>query len=422
MLKTIDILLGVSVVMLVVSMAVTVLTQFVLGILQSRGRNLMLGLANLLQQIDPELPREVVEKIATAVLSHPMTAAAGKFKRLGITIHREEFTKLLMDLAAGHAPADILSILDGGAREKLQELLRKNDIEDPAKVLDNVRAMALHLEMANPAWAAHERQAQALMREAQGKLVAKVNAWFDVTIDRVSERFTRSTHNLTAACAIVVAFTLQLDTIGLINRLSTDDAFRQQMVNKAIEMSNQPPPASATMGAGAQSAGPNSGAGSGQTPVTAAPSDGAVSPVAMKLTDAQRAEIDKLAEAGILDIPDGYSAWQARWADVRLFGKWQILGDGALGAQPQHQPAEVKQRQQANFLGVLLSALLLSLGAPFWYNALKNLLQLRSLVSRKDDQQRGTRQQAQAPTAGVADSGATVSAAVALTGEKGIIH
>jgi hypothetical protein len=41
---------------------------------------------------------------------------------------------------------------------------------------------------------------------------------------------------------------------------------------------------------------------------------------------------------------------------------------------------------------VLLSAVLLSFGAPFWYNALKNLLQLRSILAQKDDQQRSQRQ------------------------------
>jgi hypothetical protein len=42
--------------------------------------------------------------------------------------------------------------------------------------------------------------------------------------------------------------------------------------------------------------------------------------------------------------------------------------------------------------GILLSAMLLSLGAPFWYNALKNLLKLRSSLADKDDEQRNDRQ------------------------------
>jgi len=47
--------------------------------------------------------------------------------------------------------------------------------------------------------------------------------------------------------------------------------------------------------------------------------------------------------------------------------------------------------------GILLATLLLSLGAPFWYNALKKLLQLKPLLTQKDDQQRADRQSAQQP-------------------------
>ena len=50
---------------------------------------------------------------------------------------------------------------------------------------------------------------------------------------------------------------------------------------------------------------------------------------------------------------------------------------------------------------MLVTALLLSLGAPFWYSALGKLLQLRSVLAVKDDAQRLDRQsnepQPQAP-------------------------
>jgi hypothetical protein len=45
--------------------------------------------------------------------------------------------------------------------------------------------------------------------------------------------------------------------------------------------------------------------------------------------------------------------------------------------------------------GMLIAVLLLSLGAPFWYNALKDLLKLRSAIAGKDDAQRKERQNTQ---------------------------
>ena len=41
---------------------------------------------------------------------------------------------------------------------------------------------------------------------------------------------------------------------------------------------------------------------------------------------------------------------------------------------------------------MLTTALLLSLGAPFWYGALQNLLKLRSVLAQKDDVERQDRQ------------------------------
>ncbi len=372
MLKTLDILLGVSVVMLIVSMAVTVLTQLVVGLAQSRGRNLKRGLADLLQQIDPTLERQIVEKISAAVLTHPLIAS--NRGQLGATIHREEFTKLLLAISSGNVPAHVTTRLGDSAKAALDTVIKRNGIEDPSAVLDNVRALAMRLEMANPELASNVRHAMALMREADSKLVAKINAWFDQTIDRVSERFTRSTQLITAGCALMVAFTVQLDTVGLINHLSSDEKFRQALVARAIGMDIDLSPGAA------ETANP--------------PKTGQLRSVTLEVE--QRKQIDALVDTGVFRVPNGYSEWQARWADIKFpFSETKLLGKGALGAAQEGQ-----EQQQVSVLGVLLTALLLSLGAPFWYNALKNLLRLRSIVAGKDDAERETRQTSQkaAPT------------------------
>jgi len=81
-----------------------------------------------------------------------------------------------------------------------------------------------------------------------------------------------------------------------------------------------------------------------------------------------------------------------------------------------------------NLLGVILSALMLSLGAPFWYSVMKNLVGLRSAIAGKDDTQRRTRQESQVETTTVAVStstgasaAATAHAARSLVGERGIL-
>ena len=102
MLKTVDVLIGLTVVMLLASLIVTVLTQFITSVCNSRGRHLLHGVADLLQQVAPGVEREAAGKISAAVLTHPMIRAAGG--RYGDVIQRGELTKILLELAADNGP------------------------------------------------------------------------------------------------------------------------------------------------------------------------------------------------------------------------------------------------------------------------------------------------------------------------------
>lgn len=322
MLKTIDILLGISVLMLIASMAVTVLTQFVSGLLNIRGMHLLRGLGDLLQQFDPTLERKVADQIARAVLTHPMISTVNY--RPGNTIHREELTKLLMDIAAGNTHQPI----PDNVKPVLQQLLMNNGIHDPAATLDKVRAYALQMELTSPELATNVRHNIALIQEANSQFVAKINSWFDQTIDRVSDRFTASTRVITVLCSIVVVLAIQLDTLDVINRLSLDDGLRNALVAKAVEFDKQV-------------------LDSKDVPIKNAGD--------MKL------EIKALQNLGVINVPNNTEEWTKRW-------------------------------QQSNPAGIILSVFLLSLGAPFWYGALKNLLKLRGNTADKDDEQRHERQ------------------------------
>ena len=88
--------------MLLLSVAVTILTQAVTGALGWRSAHLVRGLAIILNQLDPKLTRYFAEQIARAVLSHPLVARAeGK---PGSVIQREELLRILLELAAAREP------------------------------------------------------------------------------------------------------------------------------------------------------------------------------------------------------------------------------------------------------------------------------------------------------------------------------
>ena len=81
MLKSIDVLVGLVVIMLALSMAVTVITQFVTTLFNSRGRHLKRGLADLLAQVDARLKGATGTAVVQALLTHPLVS--GTSSRLG---------------------------------------------------------------------------------------------------------------------------------------------------------------------------------------------------------------------------------------------------------------------------------------------------------------------------------------------------
>ncbi len=341
MLKTLDVLIGATTVLLLFSMAVTVITQAITTMSGRRGRHLRAGLTDLLQQLG--IPTaDVAKKIADSLLRHPLIAEGRQ--RLGSVIHREEFTKLLLDLASGAGA----QTLEEDSRAALRKALEAGGIGDPEETLKNIRAMALQLEASNPELSNHVRDGLAILHEASSDFVARVNSWFDQTIDRVSQRFTHYTHWITLGVAVVVVLAVQLDIIAVADRLWIDDQFRQNVVSQATNDFSKNPANTSTNTANAN-----------------------VDP---------KPYYNLLNSAALINLPtDSMAGWLERLKDWRKAP------------------------------GMVLSVLLISLGAPFWYNTLKDLLRLRSSLAQKDDEQRAQRQAAQ-------EQGATTSSATTSTG------
>jgi len=327
---SLDVLIGFSVVMLTFSLTATAFIQAVLSLTQARGWNLLFGLRSLLLQVDPGLDRKVARDIAWAVVRHPLVSR--NRLQLGNVIRREELVQMLMGFAAATEPR----ALDKSAREALQRLLRSRGIEDPGQVLRNVRATAMQLEVQQPALASHLRQAQAVIEEAGSEFVAGVNAWFDSTMDRVSQTFGSHVRIVTVAIALMLAFGTQLDTFELLNRLSLDKELRAMLVAQGTEI------------------------------VARSETDGD-SNIANPRVGERVQELRSLAAGKLISLPNEGGGWFR------------------------------KLERGKSMLGVLLSAVLIGLGAPFWFNALKTLLSLRSSIAEKEDAQRKTRSDQSSP-------------------------
>jgi hypothetical protein len=367
--KLLDVVIGLTVIMLVVSLAVTLLTQFVTSVVNTHGRALKSGLANLIAQIDPRFTANVANEIAEAILTHPMIGEPflGK-QRLGSVIHRSELTRLLIELAVAApqgAPADpATSLLKPQTQTLLQAVLKDLGLSDPDATLERIRTAELELERTHPEMANGLRHDLAILQSTESHFVARINAWFDQTIDRVSLVFTAHARIITFAAAILVAVLLQLDSIGIVNGLWIGDDLRKEIVDQGIQLAKEYKKPPGTLSGDQAPSPPISGHGIGTN-----------RPLSSE-AELNRMQYDEAAKY------------------LSVLSQYQVLAFPALNG-----PQWLKHWSVSELPGIALSALLLSMGAPFWYSTLQTLLRLRSRIAQNDDQQRDFRRDNEPSTA-----------------------
>lgn len=161
------------------------------------------------------------------------------------------------------------------------------------------------------------------------KVEAGVKEWFETVMDAASEKFKLWSRWITVAGAVVLGFGFQVDSMEIFHRLSRDPAARTAVLEQVDEAKLR------------------------DLYTAAVPELSASSQ-----SEDARERLKKAGDAldSVLD-----EVYKTRVVDLR----W--VGDGNRGRAG----------------GKLLTVLLLSLGAPFWYGTLKNLVGLRSVVARK---------------------------------------
>lgn len=272
---------------------------------------------------------------------------------------------------------------------------------------------------------------QATFTTQMQELRHPLDRWFDASMDRVSQHFGSHLRLWTVGFAFLVAFTLQIDVIGLFQRLSRDPQLRAAVVARTdslLERMRQvAPPASPTP----TTASPmNLKTNSNPTVSGSAPTK---PPDAEEIVSYQQALVKALQrvasstnaapfiaplitrlsqERPFLDFaaatnwvgtstPGARTNAAARTAVVEVLKAFEtevdrspFLGslhrfqtaledDFVLGLVPERFAWPWDPMVGPKFWGILVTAIFLSLGAPFWFNLLKNLSNLRPILASK---------------------------------------
>jgi hypothetical protein len=242
-------------------------------------------------------------------------------------------------------------------------------------------------------------------------------------MDRASQQFAIKMRLFTVACAVVAAFALHLDTFRFLTQVSNDPELRASLVNTSQVMQNQ---AAAILA----------------TPAPAPSPAGNPSPEQQKVRGVSAIYVEALTTTAnqnkdrvpvLADVPDaaGKKHFGSRDEALQWLGtivteaatlkdisdQFQVNVDAILAkSSPTDQlldrAASIRGSLDSagfqlipnpyhgwdfwpgwkfgnlHFWGILFSAGLLSLGAPFWFNALKTMSSLRPIVASKEEQER----------------------------------
>jgi hypothetical protein len=329
MLQHVDTMIGFSVVMLLLSLLITVLVQWVSAILNLRGVNLLWGVTRLFQQLVPSLTPDRVGEIAKKLLVHDSVSPGSMFfdyQKYAGAIRSDEIVQVLQALASDKMlKDDIEKILSAGQAAALPlAAATKDEIEK-------------HFPQQADSVAAFIATLQARATSDAGKL----KAWYDTIMDRTSERFVSHTRLATVAFAALLAFGLTIDSLYIFQRISGDADLRAQLVQSAKTTE--------TFVAGYQAS----------------------------------AKADAIPTAQLTAL--GKTAGEIS----------SKLTESEFPLWPQHHVYPWDKEYPQHIPGMLITLLLLSLGAPFWYGLLQQLANLRPLLAGKVDKDEAPGAQAQ---------------------------
>jgi hypothetical protein len=402
MLEQLDTAIGFVTVLLLLSLTITVVVQAIASLLDLRGRNLVWALANLFQQISPEannqgksrklLPARmttVAKELAKAVATHSALASTGL---LGVykakAIRPDELMAVLQKLAAN---PDALS---DGAKQVLTTLLT-NRLPGNNENTASMQALATEFTKRFPVQQVTLHDALMDIAGSTTRIAAGLDQWFKTVMDRAADRFARNCKFWTVVGAVVLAFGFHINALHVYRQIASDPATRAKLVAASDSVMQRAEKTMTTLGSKALNtlAADSALSKEQQDALKTAPSDLAdcaharywmMSQDALKNDQRLFGQLDvactAAAKGQLTAVSPDLSAINGQLANADL----HLFKDFSFKHVPEpFNGVTVTVAQQLG--GELLTVLLLSLGAPFWYNTLRQLSNLKSSVSRKVD-------------------------------------
>jgi DNA-binding TFAR19-related protein (PDSD5 family) len=370
-----DTVFAFAVVMLLLSLFITVLVQLVISIRNLRGRSLLWGIEQILNS-HPGL-RAHAKTIAEKVLKHRSISHGG---RLAKAIGSEELKSILKEIYSEFSSSD---------KEDDQTLLNAltNVFPTPIARDENRKYLAEFInqfEKLFPQEMTKVDSAVRIFEEKASGLMLNIDTWFDTVMRRTSEHFLLRIRFWTILFASVVTLTFNVDSLKLLQDISTNSGLRETLISsanrtleKAEEVLYVEPIASSAIKS-IKVKHPEELAG--DIPSNLVSMEDGEEWIKKNVKDEdQKKVLESYHNAYDISARQRLGTVMKQAKDLR-----SDLEKSQLTIVPAHWLWD-DWRGWRHLIGLLMTMAFLSLGAPFWFNALQGLSALRPTIAGKVD-------------------------------------
>ncbi|MGA2326639.1 MAG: hypothetical protein ABSH05_10175 [Bryobacteraceae bacterium] len=389
-LEHLETLIAFAVVMLGVSLLITVFTQMISALLGLRGTNLLWGLKTLFANFDQRLVDQAEVVLRRPLISDSIFSKLKDVPVIGKLIGRWTLASALrpdeLARSLSHISADLRAQGNVTTAQVIDDALAELDPD----VQRQVKLLAGAVTVAAPGTAVQAGEIAQKLAEKALNSMGKLEALFNTAMGRVAARFALHMRLWTVLFAGLIAFAVHLDSFKLLVQLWSNPQMRASLVNSQDAMMKEaasvvalPPGSAQASAAGVEPLAYTAALDALKTKEPAATKDlGDVSPAFASLDAAVNWIQPKLI--GDENAKKTLTAEYSRLVSVELMDRANKIRSQLESSGFQLIPSPYPgfpPKGKKHIFGILVSWALLSLGSPFWFNALKSLSSLRPILA-----------------------------------------
>jgi hypothetical protein len=366
---TLEVAIGMAFVYLLLSLFCTAINEGIAGILGSRAKNLEKGIKSLFTEglVNVEV------KVDNVIKTKAVTLADAIYNH-GLVQSLYRSGKGDLENAARSLPSYIPSRVFASA---LLDVIFPDDKANPTGLPTTLESMLAKLQSL-PESKGKEAM-MTLVKQANGDIDATREAfeqWYDDAMDRAAGWYKRNTQMVLFVLGLGIAISLNVDSIAVGRSLWTSPALRSYAIAAAENYAKQHPIGAET----AVSSGGTGNAHGAATPASDATSaavpDGSTAPATIAGTGSPQRAVQLLGKASGVQMQNASTDLAALqslslpigWSDASTPWKQKDPRTGVLFA----------------VVGWLLTAMAMTLGAPFWFDLLNQFMVVRSTIKPRE--------------------------------------